>query len=67
MADAIKADAGVVDFAAYKKRKEGGSRDIIWQCGECEGNLFYVVGDSTLECSECGQIIANITHDGGKQ
>lgn len=40
--------------------------DNQYICGSCSGDEFFIIADGTLECSNCGDKILNITHDGGE-
>jgi len=36
-----------------------------YTCDNCGNDSFLLIGDGSIECSDCGNVIENLTHNGG--
>ncbi|MCK5605189.1 hypothetical protein KAR91_25080 [Candidatus Pacearchaeota archaeon] len=50
----------VADLSEYKKRKED-EGEYVWACDDCGNDVFFLTGSGSVECSNCGEVIRNLT------
>lgn len=39
----------VIEFDNFKQKRP----ELVWQCIECDNQTFYILVDSTVECTKC--------------
>ena len=54
----------IIILSDYRKLPE--ASEYYYECGACHNDCFILIGDGTIECSQCGDIIENLTHNGGE-
>ena len=55
--------AKITYLAQYNEPKP---YEYKYTCDSCGSDTFLLIGDGSIECADCGNIMENLTHDGGE-
>ena len=56
--------ADVTYLAEYVAQQK--AADYIYTCDNCGNDSCLLIGDGSIECSDCENVIENLTHNGGE-